>query len=155
MEQFARRLVPQLSGGRLQVAGFDRGPDLPGDRLGRIVVETYEHGVPNEPPGFGGNALIGANPGQINLLLNSLTRVSAISGCYSALAGEFHHEIIHAMGFYHVPGSWSVDGLCNELRPPVLFHANIAYPRHPGNLDPDIDDFAGALRTTAPSIVTR
>jgi hypothetical protein len=155
MEQFARTRVPQLTGGRFQVAGIDRGPDPPTDRRGWIVVDTFQNGIPNAP-GAGGTSSVGTNPGQINLLLDTI-RTSASSGCYTRMGGAFHHEIVHAMGFYHAPGGWSVDNNCNEMLSHVLFHANIAYSRPPGNLDPDIDDFVGGLRASATtaSIVIR
>lgn len=147
MEQFARALVPQLTGGRFQTAGVERGPDPPTNRTGWIVVETFANGIP-DAPGAGGYALVGVNPGVIKLQLNA-RRLSVQTGCYTAMGGAFYHEIVHSMGFYHAPGGWSVDNNCNEMLPHVLFHANVAYSRRLGNLDPDVDNAAGGTLPVA------
>jgi hypothetical protein len=147
MEQFARTLVPQITGGRFQVAGFDRGPNPPSDRRGWIIVESFENGIPNQP-GAGGVSFIGVNPGLINLRLNPRP-ASPATGCYSAMGGAFYHEIVHAMGFYHAPGGWSVDNNCNEMLPHVLLHADVAYSRIPGNVDPDTDDLLGGAPSSS------
>jgi hypothetical protein len=134
MEEFASFLTPRLTGGRFSPAGFGRGPDRPASTSGWIIVESYSDGIPGAP-GAGGDALVGVNPGRIRLLLNPSPRVS----CTFAMAGAFYHEVVHALGFWHVSGGFSVDNLCGDLLPALEYHAGIAYSRPVGNLDPDTD----------------
>ena len=55
------------------------------------------------------------------------------------MAGAFFHEIVHALGFWHVTDGFSVNNDCGQLMPALEYHAAIAYQRPVGNADPDID----------------
>jgi hypothetical protein len=135
MQAHATFLTPRLTDNRYTVGAFGRGEAPPASLAGWIIVETYANGIP-DAPGAGGNAFVGANPGRIRLLFRP---EAAGSQCQYRMAGAFYHEVVHALGFWHAPGGFSVDNSCGELLPDVTYHARIAYLRPPGNLDPDWD----------------
>ncbi len=131
LEQVARRIVPELTGGRFQVTRWETGPTPRPRQNGWIVIERQDLGN-----GICGTAFVGATAGQINLDADRLCRVDAVLA----------HEIGHALGFSHVnlPGSLmypqyrdsNVNDAPTELE---RRHAAIAYKRSPGNRDVDVD----------------
>ena len=133
LEQLARRLVPELTGGRFQVTRWETGPTARARQAGWIVIERRDE------QDVCGRALVGAVDGQI-LLDGDLQ-------CFR-IESTFAHELGHALGFFHVdrPGSMmypygerpdqsSTDALTSQER----HHARLAYLRPRGNMDIDVD----------------
>jgi hypothetical protein len=135
MQEFAVRLTPPLTGGKFVVAQMERGPAPPASINGWIIVESYTNGIP-DAPNAGGDSWVGINPGRIRLLFRP-----QLSGalCGFRMAGAFFHEIVHALGYWHVAEGFSVDNDCGQLMPALEYHAAIAYQRPAGNIDPDVD----------------
>ncbi len=131
LEAVARRVVPQLTGGVLQMARWETGPTARPRQNGWIVISRIELGG-----NICGQALVGAAAGQIWL--------DADPQCQ--LEGTMAHEIGHALGFWHVniPGSLMSPQIrgTNVNDTPTereLHHAAIAYKRVSGNRDVDVD----------------
>lgn len=131
LEQVARRVVPQLTGGMFQVTRWETGPSPRPRQNGWIVIERRDLA-----PGVCGTAFVGATAGQV-YLDNDTT---------CSLAAVFAHEIGHALGFWHVDieGSMMFPRVrgSNITDAPTEIerrHAAIAYKRMPGNLDIDVD----------------
>jgi len=132
------RAVAAYTAGRLSVAALETGTETRPDTIGWINVNIRRD--PNERT-VCGNALIGANPGIINLN-------DDVCSCGSnKIPGSLvMHEVAHALGFFHVPDRNSVmfpflPGNCpsGTLSADEQFHAAIAYSRPRGNTDPDTD----------------
>jgi hypothetical protein len=131
LERVARRVVPQFTGGVLQVARWETGPLPREPQAGWIVIERED-----APGNTCGRALVGALAGQITLDGNSRCRVDAV----------FAHEVGHALGFWHVnnPGALMApqqrgDNVNDALTDRERHHAAIAYRRPRGNVDIDVD----------------
>jgi hypothetical protein len=131
VELLARRLVPELTGGTLQVVRWETGPTPRPPQEGWIMIERRD-----EPGGVCGRALVGAVAGQIWLDGNQRCNMAAV----------FAHELGHALGFWHVdvPGSlmFPRDRASNIADAPTereRRHAFIAYRRTAGNRDVDVD----------------
>jgi hypothetical protein len=135
MQAFAVQLTPSLTGGKLVVAQMARGTQPPVPANGWIVVESYTKGIP-DAPNAGGDSWVGLNPGRIRLLFRP-EQSSAL--CGFRMAGAFFHEIVHALGYWHVTDGLSVNNDCGQLMPALEYHAAIAYQRPVGNTDPDVD----------------
>lgn len=144
LEAVARRIVPLMTGGRLQVARWETGPSPRAPQDGWIMVERRDEN------GVCGRALIGNVAGQIWLDGNG-------QGC--SFESVFAHEIGHALGFFHVDRSGAMmfpqqrnSNLADSPSDIERAHAAIAYARPRGNRDVDVDpsSFAGLL---APSLV--
>jgi Matrixin len=131
LEVVARRIVPQLTGGVLQVQRWETGPTPRPRQNGWIVVERRELGGR-----VCGQAFVGATAGQILLDADPLCSLEATMA----------HEIGHALGFWHVNISGSlmfpqIRGANVNDAPTEreLHHAAIAYKRVTGNRDVDVD----------------
>lgn len=131
LEQVARRVVPQITGGMFQVTRWETGPSPRPRQNGWIVIERRDLA-----PGVCGTAIVGATAGQI-LLDNDTT---------CSLVGVFAHELGHAFGFTHVDVLGSMmfprSTINNVADAPTAMerrHAAVAYKRLPGNLDIDVD----------------
>jgi hypothetical protein len=131
LEQVARRVVPQLTGGTFQVTRWETGPSPRPRQNGWIVIERRDLA-----PGICGTAFVGATAGQI-LLDNDTT---------CSLLGVFAHELGHAFGFWHVDVKTSMmsprattNNVADAPTELERRHAAIAYKRVPGNLDIDVD----------------
>ena len=134
LEAVARRLVPLLTGGRMQVTRWETGPDPRPRQQGWIMIERRDE------PDACGRAYVGAPDGLI--WLNGDSRLC------DRLEAVFAHELGHAFGLWHTsrPGTmmygatdwWrlsSADGP-NDLE---RHHAALAYARRRGNTDVDVD----------------
>jgi len=131
LEQVARRVVPQLTGGMFQVTRWETGPSPRPRQNGWIVIERRDLA-----PGVCGSAFVGLTAGQI--FLDNDTSCS--------LVGVFAHELGHAFGFTHVDvlGSMmfprsTTNNVADAPTEMERHHAAIAYKRMPGNLDIDVD----------------
>lgn len=139
-EQAARDVVPALTGGRFQVAGWETGADVRAPLNGWIVAEL----VNDEAQGCG-RSLVGAAAGHI--WLNTATRCRR-NGDIVATASVFAHEIGHALGFFHVDRADAL--MLAQIAPGKTpsdlerRHAAIAYHRSAGNTDVDTDPVAPA-----------
>ena len=126
-ELVARRMVPELTGGRFQMTRWETGTTTRAPQAGWITI------VRQDESGICGKAQVGAVAGQI--------WIGADAGCQSERA--FAHELGHAFGFMHVdrtgtllhPTGWGTP----ELSPIERHHAALAYTRLPGNTDVDSD----------------
>jgi hypothetical protein len=136
LERVARRIVPDLTAGRLQVARWETGPTPRGPREGWITVERRDQ------ESICGSALPGAVAGQIWLS-------SVQPGC--RIESTFAHEIGHALGFFHVERPGSMMNNPSQGDAPSEFerrHSAIAYSRPRGNLDIDRDPQAPSAAVT-------
>jgi hypothetical protein len=146
IENVFRNSVPQLSGGRRQVAAVERGTEERPLRDGWVNVQ-FQIDLPTS--GAQGQATVGGNQGNlwIQYLPDNPRLFDPGSSCAFAL-GVADHEIAHTMGYYHatsIPGvverpMQSLDFCQGTPRPEIVrYHANIMYSRPFGNLPPDRD----------------
>ena len=146
IERVVRNSVPELSGGRRQVAAVERGTEERPAAAGWVNV-LFQVDLPT--PGAQGQATIGGDQGTIwiQYLPENPRLFDPGSSCAFAV-GVADHEIAHTMGFYHAtPIAGAVDrpmqslDICNGAPRPdiVRYHANIMYSRPFGNLPPDRD----------------
>ena len=133
LEQLTRTLVPMLTGGKFQVAGWETGPMPRTPAAGLIVIDRYHD------QDVCGRALVGATAGHIWLNADH-------PGCVGAMRSVFAHELGHALGFWHVDrvGAMMFRGLDHPSSTDMPTEverrsAAIAYARQRGNSDIDID----------------
>ena len=131
LERVARRIIPELTGGRLQLLNWETGPAPRPRQPGWIVVERQDEA------GLCGKALIGASAGQIFMGGDSTT-------CNAGAV--FAHELGHALGLWHVDTMGSLmyrqqrsSNLADAPTATERHHAALAYTRLPGNMDVDVD----------------
>ena len=131
LERVARRIIPELTGGRLQLLNWETGPTPRPRQPGWIVVERQDEA------GLCGKALVGASAGQIFMDGNSTT-------CNAGAV--FAHELGHALGLWHVDTMGSLmyrqqrsSNLADAPTAIERHHAALAYTRLPGNTDVDSD----------------
>ena len=136
LEAVARRLVPQLTGGRWHVTHWETGPEPSPRQTGWIMIER------RDDPEACGRAYVGAPDGAITL--------SGDTQACDRIEAVFAHELGHAFGFFHVDRAgammdgrddwWqrsAADGP-NEIE---RHHARVAYHRPRGNTDIDGDPY--------------
>ncbi len=142
LEQLARQLVPELSGGRFQVARWETGPEARPRQNGWIVIER------EDTSGICGQAYVGEVAGQIWL--------SDKSGC--RVGNTFAHELGHAFGYWHVTRAGTMmfpransDDQSTADAPNEIerHHMRLAYTRARGNRDVDVDTPPPTTRTMA------
>jgi len=138
LEQLARVLVPQLSGGRFQVTRWETGETPRSRQAGWVVIQRLEES------NVCGRSFVGSSAGQI--------RMSDHPGC--RLDSTFAHELGHAFGFWHVdrPGTMmfpraeaadeSTTDAPNDIE---RYHMRLAYTRARGNTDVDADPSTTAV----------
>lgn len=131
LEAVARRVVPQLTGGRFQVTRWETGPTPRPRQQGWVVIER------KDATGACGSAYIGALDGYIELGIGT--------GCDS-IESVLAHELGHAFGFFHVsrPGSmmFPQEHHSSATDAPTdieRHHMALAYARRRGNRDIDVD----------------
>jgi hypothetical protein len=131
LQSVARRLVPELTGGRLRVVRWETGTVPRSPQAGWIMIERQD-----QQDRICGRALVGASAGQIFLDGNRLCRVDAV----------FAHELGHALGFWHVNLEGSLmfpqqrdSNVADAPTERERRHAAIAYSRSAGNRDVDVD----------------
>jgi hypothetical protein len=131
LQSVARRMIPELTGGRLRVVRWETGPTPRAPQPGWIMIERQD-----QQDRICGRALVGASAGQIFLDGNRLCRVDAV----------FAHELGHAVGFWHVNQEGSLmfpqqrdSNVADAPTERERRHAAIAYARSAGNRDVDVD----------------
>jgi len=152
IQQNFTNAVPTLSGGRFTVAAFEVG-DAARETVEGWVNVTFTRGTPvNCGLGSLGCASVGGNSGNMTLRNDPNIPSNASTNpynCTSSTLAVADHEITHTMGFWHTDDSltdtFSGNGCPGNGFPAnTLFHANLAYSRPVGNMDPDVDPVATA-----------
>lgn len=132
LEQAARDVVPALTGGRFQVAGWDTGNAARPPSSDWITAELIEDA----------GAVCGSATGM-RLRLNTAAKCHYLG--HRVDPSVLGHEIGHALGFYHVPTDGALMSNTRHEWGRVVVadierrHAAIAYARSEGNLDVDVD----------------
>jgi hypothetical protein len=156
LEPVASALIDEVgsfTGGRLFVAGLERGTESREGQPGWITVKW-----PSAPdPTLCGRAQVAVDGGWIELYY----RTNGCS-CYGQriAPGIARHEMGHALGFYHTPNGDDVmysgyrTAQCDR-RPSVRerLHGAIAYSRPFGNTDPDNDPTTSVLSRLPPVVI--
>jgi hypothetical protein len=142
-ELFARS-VPELTGGRFQMAAFETGPDAREPQLGWVLLTFYS----TLGAAFG-QSTVGGNSATMSIRYGMVSsQTTNPFNCYSPEVGVADHELTHAMGYWHTPNifadTFSGPGCPGTWPPHVRYHAAVMYSRPPGNRDPDIDPSASA-----------
>jgi len=127
-----RRIVPQLSGGKLVAGTIESGPEVRPLTPGRISIH-FDHS--------GNYGQLGANPGEV--------QIAGDSECSISIA--ILHELGHAMGYWHngtfhgpahqtsaMGGGYQGCGPA-DFTPLEQLVAQVMYSRPPGNVEPDRD----------------
>ena len=107
---------------------------------------------------FCGRALVGANPGLIEINYERCGSACSNKVTPTALA----HEVGHALGFWHVDQGIMaavVSKACSNVQftEAETIHGRLAYLRAVGNTDPDHDPptFSAVLTGSAPGIACK
>ena len=138
--------VPELSGGRYQMAAFETGTAARPAADGWVAITFY----PELSGGAFGRSSVGGNSGVIELRYGMVSSDLTNPGhCLSPEVSLVDHEIVHTMGFWHTRDvfydSFSGPGCPGSSRPAhVRYHAEVLYSRPPGNIDPDVDPIESA-----------
>lgn len=154
LEAVARRIVPAMTGGRLNVMRWETGPTPRTPEAGWIMIERNDDlAGPNVPPGYVvcGLARVGAEAGWIGIHGDQVCRIEPVLA----------HEIGHALGFFHVsrrgammyPYEVAEDSAADAPIDEERLAAAIAYARPRGNRDIDADPAIGASMAAQPLVV--
>ena len=136
-----RRIIPQLTGGRFEAGLIEFGP-LERPLTSGWINLVFDHA--------GNNAILGGNPGRVQL-----------GGDHTCNQIAITHEFGHAMGYWH-SGRFNTimgttPGYCHEadFTPDELRVAKAMYARANGNREPDRDPDSSsplALRREPPVV---
>jgi hypothetical protein len=137
-ELFARS-VPELSGGRFQMAAFETGAGTREPQQGWVNLTFY-----SQLGAIFGQSTVGGNIGTMSIRYGMVsTQTTNPFGCYTPEVAIADHEITHTMGYWHTPDifadTFSGPGCPGEWPAHVRYHASVMYSRPPGNRDPDVD----------------
>jgi len=153
IQEVFSRSVPELSGGRFQVAAFERGAEARPAADGWVNVTFYD-----QLGASFGTSTVGGNSGTISIRYGMVSSATTNPyNCATPEVGVADHEITHTMGFWHTSNvlvdTFSGEG-CPGTRPDyVRYHAALLYSRPVGNRDPDIDAVPGTtLASTAAGV---
>lgn len=147
--------VPELSGGKFQVAAWETG-DAPRPQQDGWVNLTFYAAIGTA---FG-QSTVGGNSGTMSIRYGMTSSATTNpNNCLTPEVSVADHEITHTMGFWHTPDiffdSFSGTGCPGSPRPEhIRYHSAIVYSRPPGNRDPDVDP-APASASQAPGGLAR
>ena len=149
-----RETVPQLTGGVFEAGAVETGETAREARANYVNVQiVYEPGQD-----FCGRALVGANPGLIEINYDRCGSACSNKVTPTALA----HEVGHALGFWHVDRGIMtavVSKACSNVQftDAEKIHGSLAYLRPVGNTDPDHDPpaFSAVVTDSAPGIACK
>ena len=132
-----RQSVPQLTGSVLSAGIVETAETAREPRADYINVKMVHQPTEN----FCGRALVGANPGEIEI---NYDRCANTCGSLKVTPTAIAHEVGHALGFWHVDKGIMtavVSSNCANVQftEQERVHARIAYRRPVGNTDPDRD----------------
>jgi hypothetical protein len=136
-----RRVIPQLSGGRLEAGTIEQGPTERPLTPGWIMVQFHRSG---------NSSYVGPSRGQVQF--------GGDHRCYSY---AIIHEFGHAMGYWHsgiqptIMGGGPVPN-CDpaNLTAAEQMVARVMYSRPPGNVEPDRDPSSSAQLRGSPGPAT-
>jgi len=150
MRRLFANSIPELTGGRLQLAAFESGTTARTAEPGWVMITFYSQ------LSVFGQSTVGGNQGtmQLRYFLSSNPNTNP-ANCFSPEIYVADHEIVHTMGFWHTPevlsDSFSGPGCPGSGRPAhTRYHAAVMYARPAGNTDPDVDP-PTAIRAQAPA----
>jgi hypothetical protein len=145
--------VPELSGGKLRMAAFERGDATRAAADGWVNITFFE-----QLDSFGRSS-VGGDSGTMSIryFVSSNPNTNPYN-CYTPEVQWVDHEITHTMGYWHTQNSlvdtFSGNGCPGSGRPDyVVHHARVMYSRPKGNRDPDLDP-TDAVLSTAPGRTT-
>ena len=134
------RSVPELSGGKFQMAAFETGEETRPAQDGWVLVTFHQ-----QLGAAFGRSSVGGNSGTIDIRYGiTSSPTTNPTNCVTPEISIADHEITHTMGYWHTQNvltdSFSGTGCPGAPRPEhVRFHAALVYSRPPGNKDPDVD----------------
>jgi len=154
--------VPEMSGGRFNVASFVVGDAPMADQDGWVIVTFYTLTT----TGFLGSATVGGNSGRIVIEYDPSLASNALNNPYNCASIPLQvadYLITTTMGYYQTANAltdeFSGPGCPGMGRPAnTRYHASVMYSRPPGNIDPDVDPASSAQVAgfaSAPAAVTR
>jgi hypothetical protein len=143
--------IPELSGGRFTAGTFESGDQARPSADGWVNVVFFQT-TPLCGPGAIGCSTVGGNTGTMTIRYDpNMPTASSLNpyNCSSIALAVADHEITHTMGYWHTTDvlvdTLSTTGCPGSGRPEhTRYHANVAYSRPVGNLDPDVDPTTSA-----------
>ena len=150
-----RDSVPQLTGGRLGAGSIETGTTA----RDPVIDSIYVHFTYESKGNYCGLSYVGTNPGDITI---NYDRCASICGSLKVTPQAIAHEVGHAMGFWHIPGTgimtadWTLPCGVMRFTDQERLHASVADSRPFGNLDVDRDPSTfGAATAGVPGPIVR